>query len=247
LIEGGENEFMQNNFFLPFRLPAIISNEPSFKSKMVQRAYDLQIPEDSKLQDIYKEYLRNVLSLVHQYPNSFHILNTLYDRANNITLKTLDTAITIFNEKVLNTVTGRKLKTYIANGKWLLNKPDLNKVRLSITTGNELLLGSLIDSTKFTFIDFWTSWCVPCRAFSTSLAQKYSDLDTNKIQIISISIDEDTEKWKTALAKDKLPWLNYIDPSLKGFKGDLASLFNIQFIPQSFLFDKNGNIFQMNM
>ncbi len=246
-IEGGENEFMQQNYFLPFALSANISNHPSFKTKMVQRTYDLHIGEDQLLEDMYKEYLRNVLSLVRQYPNSLHILDRLYNRADNITLKTLDTTLTIFSEQVLNTVLGRKLKTYIANGKWLINKPDLNTVPLVSVTEKELSLGSIIDSTKYTFIDFWASWCVPCRAFSTSLAQKYADLDTNSLQIISISLDEDTNKWKKALTKDQLPWLNFIAPSYKVFNGDITQLFNIQFIPQSFLFDKKGNIVQMNL
>jgi len=247
IVKGGENEFMQENFMLPFNLPSKITSNKSFKSKMVQRAYDLEIPENFMFQTMYSEYLRNVLSLVKQHSNSFNILRLLNDNSANITLKVLDTALTIFNERIINTVQGRRLKSIITNGKWLINKPDLTVVKLENIIGKEKSLASLIDSTKFTFIDFWTSWCVPCRAFNTSLAKKYDSLNTNKIQIISISIDEDIENWKTALAKDKLPWLNYIDPSLRGFNGVLASLFNIQFIPQSFLFNKNGEIVNMNI
>lgn len=247
IVRGGENEFMQENFTLPFNLPSLITNNSSYKPKMVQRSYDLQIPENPILQAIYMEYLRNVLKLVKQYPNSFHILRKLNDNASNITLKELDTALTIFNEKLINTVQGRKLKVFIANGKWLLNKPDLYNVQLTNIKGVQLSLGSMVDSTKFTLIDFWASWCVPCRQFNASLVQNYASLDKSKVQIISISLDEDIQKWKTAIEKDKLSWINLIDPSFKGFNGDLAKLFNILFIPQSFLFDKNGNIVQMNI
>jgi thiol-disulfide isomerase/thioredoxin len=249
IIRGGENEFMQENFMLPFNLPSIIKNNSSFKNKMVHRSYTLQIPENPMLQAMYKEYLRNVLSLVKDKSSSFHILRRLLLNADNITFEVLDTAYSIIDERVLNTIIGKRLRTYIANGKWLQTKPDLNNVLLEDVNNRHVDLQSILDSTKFTYIDFWASWCAPCREFNEALVLEYDSLNKNKIQVISISLDTDKQKWKQAISKDKIPWLNYIDPTVKGdgFSGNISQLFNIQFIPQSFLFDKNGNIVNMNL
>lgn len=73
-VKGGGYEAMQENFALPFNLPSLITNNKSFKAKMVQRSYDLEIPENPMLQAIYKEYLRNVLTTVRQNPISFQLL-----------------------------------------------------------------------------------------------------------------------------------------------------------------------------
>ncbi len=247
IVKGGENEFMQDNFRLPFNLPSKIANSKFFKQKMVQRTYDLEITENYQFQTTYSEYLRNVLTTVKQYSNSFHILRLLNDNSENINLKTLDTALYIFDEKVINTSQGRRLKLIIANGKWLISKPNLNVVKIENAHGKEISLSILLDSTKFTFIDFWASWCAPCRAFNKKLVQKYDSVNINNLQIVSISIDEDLKQWKTALNNDKLPWLNFIDPTKKGFEGDISQLFNVQYIPQSFLFNNKGEIVDMNL
>jgi thiol-disulfide isomerase/thioredoxin len=247
VVRGGENEFMQYNYMLPFSLPALITNNKSYDPILVRRSYDLQIPENPRLQAIYAEYSRNVLTLIRQQPNSFHLLRKLNDNASNITLKTLDTAISLLSERVLNTTEGKKLKTTIANRRWLINNPDLSIIELMDTKGMATTLASVIDTTKFTFIDFWASWCVPCRSFNKELAIKYAGIDSTRIKIVSISIDEDLEKWKKALQTDQIGWPNFIDPGLNGFEGKIPQLFNIKYIPQSFLFAKDGSIIKTDI
>lgn len=108
-------------------------------------------------------------------------------------------------------------------------------------------LSEVFDSSKYIYIDFWASWCVPCRQFNKSLKQQYGNIDTQKLKIVSISIDENIVKWKSALLQDGIPWENFNDPTLKGFDGTMAGLFNIDFIPQSFLCDAKESLIRMNL
>ena len=93
---------------------------------------------------------------------------------------------------------------------------------------------------KVTIIDFWASWCKPCRAENPANVAMYNELHAKGLNIIGVSLDKDAAKWKEAIVKDKLTW-NQIS-NLKEFDDPIALTYNIQQIPSTLVLDASGKI-----
>lgn len=111
------------------------------------------------------------------------------------------------------------------------------------TTGNKVSLSSL--RGRFILLDFWASWCAPCIEENPYLIAAYSKYRAKNFTIISISLDDDKNKWLAAVKKHKKPWLNVSD--LKGFNNDVAIEYAVNSIPQNYLISDNGKIIDKNL
>ena len=109
-----------------------------------------------------------------------------------------------------------------------LNDLDGNPVTMSAVKG------------KVKIIDFWASWCGPCRLNNPSLKQIYADFHDKGLEIIGVSLDEEKVDWAFAVEKDGLAWINV--SSLKGWECEVARLYNVKGIPALFVLDENNNI-----
>lgn len=108
------------------------------------------------------------------------------------------------------------------------------------TLRKPLSLYEIVQKGKVTLVDFWASWCVPCRAENPNLVKAYQAFNNKGFNIISISLDASEAAWKGAIAKDGMPW--YHVSGLKGTKEPVAIEFGINAIPDSFLLDENGKV-----
>ena len=93
---------------------------------------------------------------------------------------------------------------------------------------------------KYVLLDFWASWCVPCRKDNPHLVRAYQQYKDKNFVIISVSLDDKGDKWKEAIQKDGLPWVHISD--LSGMNNPVAKLYGVQPIPDNFLIDPAGNI-----
>lgn len=93
---------------------------------------------------------------------------------------------------------------------------------------------------KYVLVDFWASWCAPCRAESPHLVKAYEALKNKNFEVVGVSLDENKGAWAAAVKKDGLPWIQVCD--MKGWKNDVAVLYGVSSVPQNFLIDPNGVI-----
>jgi peroxiredoxin len=93
---------------------------------------------------------------------------------------------------------------------------------------------------KVTIIDFWASWCGPCRVENPNVVALYNEFNPKGLNIIGVSLDKDATKWKDAIAKDGLIWPHV--SNLKFWDEPIAKQYNVQSIPATFILDAKGNI-----
>ncbi|WP_417352593.1 redoxin domain-containing protein [Flavobacterium alkalisoli] len=98
---------------------------------------------------------------------------------------------------------------------------------------------------KVTVIDFWASWCGPCRKENPNVVAMYNELHGKGLNIIGVSLDKDAAKWQGAIEKDNLTW--YHISNLQGWDEPIAKEFGVSSIPATVILDKNGTIVARNL
>lgn len=106
-------------------------------------------------------------------------------------------------------------------------------------TGKIISLSSL--KGKVILIDFWASWCMPCRMANPELVEVYKKFQQQGFEIFSISLDSKKEPWVNAIKNDNLLWPNH-GSDLKGWENKIAHLYGVDAIPSTFLVDEKGTI-----
>ena len=100
--------------------------------------------------------------------------------------------------------------------------------------------------SKYILVVFWASWCPPCRQFNPHLVKLYKLYKPRGLEVLSISLDYDNEKWKNAINKDGLVWPYHIS-DLGGWDSKWAIKYGIESIPSNFLVDSLGNVIASDM
>ena len=98
---------------------------------------------------------------------------------------------------------------------------------------------------KYVLIDFWASWCKPCRLENPILVKNYTKYHEKGFEIFQVSLDKKEEAWLEAIEKDNLTWIHVSD--LKFWNSEAAALYHVQSIPANFLIDKKGIIIAKNL
>ena len=163
------------------------------------------------------------------------------------------------SDSVLNTSQIKEIKSLIDTTTMYSN--DLRIINITLNTKKRTQKGTPVKNftlknaegktenfytpnNKFTIVDFWASWCGPCRRENKKLpelAKKYGD----KLEIITISIDDEENEWKKAIEKDGLIWKNYITEN--DWDSEICDYYGITSIPSKILIDKNGNFLGYNL
>ncbi|WP_256005749.1 TlpA disulfide reductase family protein [Pedobacter deserti] len=102
-------------------------------------------------------------------------------------------------------------------------------------------LSQLLKGNKYTLVDFWASWCQPCRKSIPALKSLYADMNAKGLQIVSLSIDKKEADWLKAEKEEQLAWPSFLD------KGATSAAWKIRTIPAMFLLDEKGTVVAENV
>lgn len=111
------------------------------------------------------------------------------------------------------------------------------------TDGKPVTLSSF--KGKYVLLDFWASWCRPCRMENPNVVKAYNEFKDKNFTVLSVSLDQNKEAWQKAIQQDGLTWTHASD--LKFWNNDAAVLYGVQGIPANFLIDPQGNIIAQNL
>jgi len=123
-------------------------------------------------------------------------------------------------------------------------KPAPDFTELSTDRKSSISLSSLKGS--YVLIDFWASWCGPCRKENPNVVKTYEKYKDDGFTVLSVSLDSDASKWFGAIQTDGLIWPNHVS-DLGGWSSRVPKLYNVSSIPFTVLVDKEGKIVQTNL
>ena len=111
--------------------------------------------------------------------------------------------------------------------------------------GKKVKLSEYVPEGKYVMLEFWASWCGPCRGEIPHLREVYKEYKDKGFEIVSISIDRKDQDWKKAMKEENMVWTQLNDPG--EFEGPVTQVYNIMGVPTCILLDKEGHIFKTDM
>jgi len=98
---------------------------------------------------------------------------------------------------------------------------------------------------KYVLVDFWASWCIPCRKEFPYLKKAYARFKDKDFEILGYSLDEKEALWISAVENDDTPWIQA--SALKGYKDPIVTMYNVTYVPKNWLIDPSGKIIARNL
>jgi len=183
------------------------------------------------------------LNFIKTHPASYVSARELLQMTDNAFLAESRKLFSALDEKVQQSAQGKEVAKRIA----LLSTIETGRQALDFTQqsleGRSVQLSSF--RGKYVLLEFWASWCGPCRGENPNLRKQYQLYKGKGLEIIGVSLDHDKQAWKQAIEKDQLPWIHVSD--LKGWKNEVATSYGIMAVPANFLIDPSGRIVAQNL
>jgi peroxiredoxin len=210
--------------------------------------YSTSVVEGSVSQDLFNAYRKiedvEISKFITEHPTSIVSAYVLYrDWSYRLTPEQITQNIALLDKSLHNATYVKELKELVTvlNGLAVGKKapdfvgtdPEGKSIRLS-----EKLKG-------YTLIDFWASWCPPCRQENPNIVAAYKEYHDKGFNVFGVSLDKKKESWVTGINDDHLDWLHVSD--LKHWNSEVAKLYGVRAIPANYLVDPKGIIVAKNL
>lgn len=177
--------------------------------------------------------------------DSYYALNVYYFNVlgNKFDPEEIEPLFLRFPEHLRNSELGKKTWDKIQTGKRMTTGSVAVDFTQNDLNDQPFTLSSL--RGKYVLVDFWASWCVPCRQENPNLVKAYEALKDKNFEIVGVSLDQNKSAWENAVKTDNLPWIHVSD--LQGWKNEVSTLYGIASVPQNFLINPDGIIIGTNV
>lgn len=154
--------------------------------------------------------------------------------------KALDPSAAYYNSPQLE-----KAKKYLANLEKRAPGTTFKDLEMNDTGGTAHKLSEWCGNGKYVLVDFWASWCGPCRMEMPNVVENYNKYKDKGFDVVGVSFDKDGNAWKSAIQSLNMPWHHISD--LKGWQSLATSVYGIQSIPANVLIDPKGTIIAIDL
>lgn len=243
-IQGGENQTITNLLWNQEKSVLRQMNDygnqitspnlDSYTKDSLSSAYQM---EATKLEEIKKRF-------VWDNPNTLESAILLSVKRAEWNRDSVGSIFSRMNKKIQDSKYGKLTSEYLE----LRINPQIGDsyIDFSLKNNNDETVSLSQLKGNFTLIDFWASWCKPCRQENPNLIELYNKYHTKGFQIIGASMDRDKDKWIQAIKKDSLPWANVID--LVGPQSNnIFFIYNVKAIPDNVLINPDGIVIARNI
>jgi peroxiredoxin len=180
-------------------------------------------------------------SFIEKNPGAYFSMLTLWDYAGTFSNPDeLEKIFLALSDSLQETKSGLDFKTMLNTVRLL--KPGVAAPDFALNDPNGRTVNFASFRGKYVLIDFWASWCGPCREENPELVKLYEKFGSKNFTILGVSLDKSDQKtaWTGAIKKDKLNWQQVSD--LKGWENEVAKMYGVRAIPQKFLVGPDGKI-----
>ena len=191
--------------------------------------------ERAKLEESTKNFIRQNQNLA----VNLYLVEQLKKEPFSYDQAYLDVLAGLFASYQDTCATLKEFRQYLRDAQAFVQGKALENGKMTTSAGKTVSLLEQLRKDGYTVIDFWASWCGPCRASFPHLREMYR-LYGEKIGFISLSVDKDEKEWQKALGEEQLPWPQFL--AGKELVKSTGSLYNITSIPTFLLIDPNGKI-----
>jgi len=240
-ITGSRTQYEYEAIIRQMKVFAELQNECSEKYTEAQQKNDLKAMHlyDSISNSVFEHQIDFLTSYAFKNPKSvispYIVLTQIIYY---IKLSTLDSVTANFDKSIESSYYVKILKERVA----VLKKVDIGQpaveIQLPDTAGNLFALSSL--NGKVVLIDFWASWCSPCRKENPNVVLAYQMFKDKGFDILGVSLDQNGRNWIKAIKDDNLTWHHVSD--LKGWGSEAGKLYGVNSIPHSVLIGRDGKI-----